>query len=334
MKRSLVKPFTLVKVVKPAKRALTINEVYSPERLMEILPDGHRWDVSWKEDGIRCQAHKDGGKVVLMSDEARVLPKEKVFPIMREISLRFPRICIADGELQLWLGGINQKHEGLVALLHRKEKPTREQWNGLRYFYWDILYLNGKDLTDRAWYQRNLLLGDWGSRQVRRTKHIIVPEKNVMAAVKKVMSLEGAMVRAVDSTYWQDNLLFKVKKTFDVDVRVVKVEQKIGGAVYTCADREGNIVGRTYKQTYVKAKVGDVIRVNITKVSRRWDKEKGKWMYSWYSPTVARPGKGVAKKAMAMAKRAPKRLDSQATFEEIWKATKKGYVKPGGRNEM
>jgi len=136
------------------------------------------------------------------------------------------------------------------------------------------------------------------------------------------------MIKRADGIYWNANALWKIKKFFDIDVIVKKVIHKISGNVYDCTDREGNFIGTTYKQGYIKAKPGDIIRVMVTKVFRHIDKETGKETFRWYSPVVKRPEmeKDEGLKREKIVKRHPKEADGQNVLREIWKAT------TGGKN--
>ena len=319
LKPAAVRPFHLVPVAKPEKKALTSNEVFSVQRLMQILPPQHEWDVSPKLDGIRCQLHKDGARIALLTDEGGVIPPAKVGPILREAKASLPVRCILDGELRLFLGGANTYHEGVAAYVHRgTSKP--EELEGLVYEAWDLLW-NGTDLTAKPFSDRRKILGSDSHGQIKILDHLQGPTERVPTMTRKMMSREGVVIRALDAAYWATHLMYKYKKFFDVDVKVVKVERtKAGAYVYICADAAGNIVGKTYGQSYLKAGVGDVIRVSVQTV-QRYTKD-GKETFHWYSPTPARPsGKAVEVR--------DKRADPPSVFREIWLSSKQ--AKQGAR---
>lgn len=325
MKRGPVKLFSLVKVAKPVKKAWTMHEVFSTRRLIDRLPYGRDWVVSSKEDGIRCQLHNGPEQVKLLTDEGGVIRPECVQPIIAEIKRMTKSSCIFDGELKLYLGGRNQSHEGVKAYITRKRPPTTEELAGIVYRYWDKLWKNGRDLTMVPYLRRFKMTKFKKTPHIEPVDHKVVLESGIPSAGSKVASKEGFMVRDAASTYWQDNLIYKVKKTYDVDVKIVKMTKRTDGWTYTCANREGDVVGETYKQTYLvppDVKVGDVIRVTVTTVSRKWDPEKNTYTYHWYSPTPV-PAKGrLAQLARRVAKGRPKRVDPRSLFHEIWLATK------------
>ena len=113
--------------------------------------------------------------------------------------------------------------------------------------------------------------------------------------------------------------MFKVKKTWDVDVAVIKRMPTASGTMrYQCATSEGDIVGTTYAQSYLKdAKPGDIIRVMVTEVNRKWDKNKKRYIYHWFSPVVKKPGEAKEGLEKDVAKKASK-ADSNKVLREIW----------------
>ena len=317
LKPQAVKPFRLVPVAKPEKKALSTNEAFSLKGLGAKLPGGHTWDVSAKMDGIRCQLHRVGSQVRLFSDEAHEIPPAKIGPLLAEARATLPERCILDGELMLYLDGKNQHHEGVVRYLHTKATDPREA-AGVKYACWDILW-NGADLTGRPFAERSRILGEDQKGRIHRAQHTRASLEQIPAAIKKVGSAEGAMIRAEEGAYWATHLMYKFKKMFDVDVTVVEVKPtKAGAERYVCADRAGNIVGVTYAASHLRGKVkkGDVITVSVQKIARY--QRGGKEVYHWFSP-IPSPTTTIRRKG----------ADPQSVFAEIWKETRAGYVRGG-----
>ena len=327
MKKIRITLFGRIPSLKPSKRSLTSHTIFSTAQIMAVLPDSHRWYVEPKRDGIRATLRKDGGKVILVSEEEKRMNPERLGIIIAEARKVFPGQCIIDGELLLLgaEGKASQGHEKIAGYVHKHGPPRKEEANQLRYFYWDLLYLNGKDLTSEPLVRRKSLLKFRDSPHIKENPYGEVAKdlKQLRAAIKTHASPEGAMIKATDSTYWQDNLIFKEKHFYDLDVKVVKVTQRINGQTATCSDREGNIVGETYKQTHTKMQKGDIIRVMITKIYRHIDKKTGKETYRWYSPIVKTPADLASglKVQDHILKRHPKAVDSQATLKKMWEIT-------------
>lgn len=301
-KSSKVVPFKLVEVIRPAKRAFALkDQAFSIDQLMELIPkDCPALYVSWKADGMRTQLHKVGDRVELLSDEAHGIDPAKVAPIIEEARKSLPHAVILDGELMGYLNGKQRLREEFVGWIHSKEKPTEAQLKGIRYKPFDILWLEGKDLTDLPFIQRYNI---W-KKVVKKTAHIHpiihtwikapITKEKLERAIKKVTSQEGVVIRDARQKYFDSHLMWKLKWQFEVDLLVVKKETTKGGAwVFTVATREGYIVGKTYGQRIVNANVGDVIRIAVDHVTRRVI--NGREVFSFYSPKprdIKKAGKG------------------------------------------
>jgi len=269
-------------VAKPEKKALKTSEVYSVARLKAVLPEGKKWDVSEKLDGIRCQATKKGDSVLLFSNEANKIPLDRVAPIVNEIKKKFPYDVSIDGELMLFQKGHSLKHQGIAGYIHSKKESLPLELAGLRYKVFDILYVKDTDISKKPYEARSkaldLFLKTGG--QVLRAKHQVGTIDQLPSLIKKITSDEGVIVRAIDASYFHNALMYKVKKNFDLDVKVLKKETTAnGGYVYHTALRDGTYIGQTYAQKYLNAKHGDVIRVSVEHVTLRPSGQ-----LSWFSP--------------------------------------------------
>ena len=323
IKKVSVLPFRPFPDAKPLKKAFQIQEVYSSAQLEKILPTGNFvYAIQPKMDGIRCQASKVKRRIGLFSSEEKQIPISKTVSIHQAMR-SLPESIILDGELRVSIDGKNQGHEGVSKFIRSQEKMPGK----LSYDVWDILFLNGKDLSSIPYAKRFSTLSNLRFvRPIVRVPNKWARKENIVPAAKSVQSQEGFIVRRADSSYWQNQLLYKVKRTFDVDVVVVKALKTAGKAeVYICADRQGNIVGRTYAQVHTKVRPGDIIRVMPTKIYRHKDPKTGAWKYHWYSPTVKEPEatKESTKQAVkkVVTKRKPKLADPQEIFRRIWEVS-------------
>lgn len=207
-------------------------------------------------------------------------------------------------------------HQGVVSFLRSTKYIPSKYRTGIRYKVWDIIYKD-KPLDTLSYRERLLLLDDihHNTKHIHRVKNKNTNKSGVPRAIISVRSREGAVIRALDSKYFDENLLFKIKKTYQVDCKVMKVERaKNGSYIYTCVDSDSDILGKTYGQKLVKAKPGDILTVNITELNRK--KENGKWKYTWYSPMVA-----VAKKNHKF--NTDRKVDTKKVLEEIYLAMRK-----------
>jgi hypothetical protein len=151
---------------------------------------------------------------------------------------------------------------------------------------------------------------------VGAAKNMVVPKEGIPKAAADLRGPDGVLVRSTKGAYWATHLLHRLRPTFDVEAQVVSVSSTNTGAqTCSCAVRgeDGNLtnVGKTFPQSHKKAKPGEVIRVRITGVSKKFGRKAGPPCYTWIEPMVA---KGM---------RIPgNRMDTTARMEHIWKKTK------------
>lgn len=296
-------------VAKPEKKALKTSEVYSVARLKALMPEGKKWDVSEKLDGLRCQISKKGDNVLLFTAEANKIPSNRVTPIINEIKKKFPYDVSLDGELMLFQKGHSLKHQGITGYIHSKKEPLPLELAGLRYKVFDILYIKDADISKKPYEARSkaldLFLKTGG--QVLRAKHEVGTMEQLPSLIKKITSDEGVVVRAMDASYFHNALMYKVKKNFDLDVKVLKKETTAnGGFVYHTALRDGTYMGQTYAQKFVQAKPGDVIRVSVEHVTLRPSGQ-----LSWFSPKPINLKSGPTKDKIG-------RADTLAQVKEVY----------------
>ena len=283
--------FKRIPPAKPEKKAYQPYELFDPKRLKEILPEG-TYNVSEKIDGVRCFVHKKGNDVRLFSDQGKEFDKQRVAPVIESVKKKFKEDVILDGELVLE-GGI---HQDVAGYLHSKGKPDPKELKRIYYYVWDILYLNGKPLASKPFIQRwdilNLRLksGEKFGHLIRvRNKNV---DRNLIPKVfKDLTSSEGIVVRDINAAYWACHTLYKVKKLAEIDVKVFAVEKtKTGLPIFHCLLRDGTYIGQTYAQSEVKAKPGDVIRVQVEHFTLKPDGSLG-----WYAPRPSGVKGGVKK---------------------------------------
>ena len=83
-----------------------------------------------------------------------------------------------------------------------------------------------------------------------------------------------------ENSFTSGAILHNCKNQFDVDAKVYAViKTKTGLPMFCCELKDGTLIGSTYAQSEVVAKVGDVIRVNVDHVSIRPDGS-----VNWYAP--------------------------------------------------
>ncbi len=156
--------------------------------------DGDEWQFEIKWDGYRALAFIDGANSQLKSRNDKLF-NEKFYPVYEAIK-KWKIKAVIDGE---------------IVMLNDKGLPTfgglqnwRSQADGqLMYYVFDILWLNGKDVTALPLTQRRKLLQakvPKGSPTIRLSEAIDAKGKNFFEVARK-MGLEGIMAKRKDSPY-------------------------------------------------------------------------------------------------------------------------------------
>lgn len=271
--------FNFILPTKPKKSASISNEIFHPEDFFSLSGE---WIVEPKYDGVRAQVHKKDEEIRIFSDEGN--PIESKFSSLIKNFRAFPhQSFILDGEIVKYKGKTRLKHQDVVSYINKKDQILDE--TNFRYKLFDILHLNGVDLTSEPLEKRKKILEqDFGDTDfVQRVKFEKVSSDSVGKKIKKLSTAEGAMIKKTDSSYFDSSGWFKWKKEYELDVLVTKLVRNRGGSYnYVCAvgSRSNPIpIGTTYS-TNVEAKVEDIIRVRIDHINKN---DEG---YSWYAPKV------------------------------------------------
>ncbi len=147
----------------------------------EIIEKIGRCSVEIKYDGFRCQAHKKGNEVILFSrNQERTTP---MFPEIvnalhdvfsdNNIILEGEALAVNEvtGEAFPFQVTMQRKRKHGIALLS-KEVP-------LRFFVFDLLYLNGEDFTVRPYRERRKKLIE------------LIPDKHPVVEVSKAVETDS-----------------------------------------------------------------------------------------------------------------------------------------------
>ena len=272
-------PWKIPPVHKPEKRAFQPHEVFSIDRLKEIIPES-TYDVSEKIDGLRCFTWIHDGKARMFSDEGNRFLDSRVKPLLDILPTIFKHDVLLDGEIIM----DKVRRKDVTGYLHAKWTPKPEELKALRYVVWDILYVKNQSIASKPFHTRasvlNLYISKGCKGPICRVKHVTAKRSGIGDAVKKLASPEGAVIRDVDAAYWATHSTFKMKYQFDIDAKIIGIEKtKVGLPIFSAVLRDGTFIGNTYAQAEVKAKPGEVIRVNVDHVSIRPDGS-----INWYAP--------------------------------------------------
>ncbi len=131
--------------------------------------------VEFKYDGERVQAHKSGKKVKLFS--RRLDETTKQFPdVVNLIKNVKAKNCIIDGEIVPL--GKNNKMLPFQTLMQRKRKHGVEKYVKIVpvcLFAFDLLYLNGKSLLNKSYFERQSKL----RKIINQSKHLKLATRKI-----------------------------------------------------------------------------------------------------------------------------------------------------------
>jgi len=166
-----------------------------------------------KFDGMRLQLHfeknEEKPKKIIKAFTRNLEEVSQMFPELQEIAKQLKcESCILDGEVI----GVDLKTGKLVAF---QETITRKRKHEItltaaglpvRYYVFDILFLNGKSLIDKKLQDRKELLKGLfiDSEVLQKTEYLVTADPNEVRKFheqKLAEGLEGAVVKAVDSEY-------------------------------------------------------------------------------------------------------------------------------------
>ena len=278
-KKIKVSPFDFIPPTKPEKSTSVCNVLFHSPDFSFLSGE---WIVEPKYDGVRAQVHRKGEELRILTEPGE--PVECRFPALTKNFFSIThQSFILDGEIVKYRGKSRLRYRDVISHI-QNDKGIPEDVN-FKYKVFDILYLNGIDLTSESLKKRKEILEEniKDSDFIQKVKYDKLSADMIGKKIKELSTSEGAMLKGADSGYFDSSEWYKWKKDLELDVLVTRVVQnKSGSYNYVCAvgSRSNSIlIGTTYS-TKIKAKKGDVIRVKIDSVSRN---DEG---YSWYAPQV------------------------------------------------
>jgi DNA ligase D-like protein (predicted ligase) len=156
------------------------------------LPQGPEWSYEIKLDGFRLEAVKKKGQTTLYSRRGNILNRK--FHYIATALKKLPDNTVLDGEL-VALDAAGKTDFGLLQNFRSAESK-------IHFYVFDILTLNGKDVSQRPLNERRALLG----KILPRNDHISASAvengsyKKLLKFVKQY-GLEGIIAKLSDSPY-------------------------------------------------------------------------------------------------------------------------------------
>lgn len=172
--------------------------------LYETQPfDDENYIYELKLDGIRCLAYIDGKSVVLQNKRHKDVTA--IYPELSQMNKCAERRVILDGELVV----LNKDGKPDFYALQRRSLMTDSfkislaaKSNPVQFVAYDIIYHNGKDLTDKPLMERKKIL----SESVNEGNNLTISryiESNGVAffELAKAQELEGIVAKRKDGLY-------------------------------------------------------------------------------------------------------------------------------------
>jgi bifunctional non-homologous end joining protein LigD len=165
-------------------------------RLVDQPPESGDWLYELKFDGIRALACKDGGKVSLISRNQNELRSR--FPEIADAMKQFPaEECVIDGEVV----ALDEEGRSSFQLLQGIELDGRK--SPIRFYVFDILQLNGRDLKGLPLVARKQLLAELCRDVPEPIRYSGEVQGDVRSLLKEVQrrGLEGIIGKQRQSVY-------------------------------------------------------------------------------------------------------------------------------------
>ncbi len=137
---------------------------------------GNKCAVEYKYDGMRIQAHSDNGKIIFFSRNLENITEQ--FPDIKNYLKNIKaKQYILDGEC-VAIDENTGKLKPFQELMHRRRKfdiEKKVEEYVVNYFLFDILYLNGEDLTELSYLKRKEILKSlFDENHIKLAKYKIV----------------------------------------------------------------------------------------------------------------------------------------------------------------
>jgi bifunctional non-homologous end joining protein LigD len=180
------------------------NVVPMLARLSTLPRDDGKWAVEVKWDGVRAIAYCQPGRVRLQTRNLNDVTAQ--YPEVKRITRALgSHDAVLDGELVVFDENGRPSFELLQQRIHNSDENVvrrRMKSHPVVYVVFDLLYLDGEDLTCEPYARRRELLESLElSGQSWQTPGHSVGHAEELLAASKEQGLEGVMLKRVDSFY-------------------------------------------------------------------------------------------------------------------------------------
>ncbi len=180
------------------------NVVPMLAKLSTLPRDDGRWAVEVKWDGVRALAYCQPGRVALQTRNLNDVSVQ--YPEVRRISRALgSHATVLDGEIVAFDENGKPSFERLQQRIHNTDPNVvrrRMKSHPVVYVVFDLLYLDGEDITCEPYTRRRELLeGLELSGESWQTPGYSVGHARELLAASKEQGLEGVMLKRLDSVY-------------------------------------------------------------------------------------------------------------------------------------
>jgi bifunctional non-homologous end joining protein LigD len=173
-------------------------------RLSTLPHDDGKWAVEVKWDGIRAIAYCQPGRVQLQTRNLNDVSVQ--YPEVRRISRALgAHDAVLDGEIVAFDEDGRPSFERMQQRIHNTDENVvrrRMKTHPVVYVIFDLLYLDGEDLTGEPYTRRRELLEGLELKgDAWQTPSYAVGNAEELLAASKEQGLEGVMLKRVDSVY-------------------------------------------------------------------------------------------------------------------------------------
>jgi bifunctional non-homologous end joining protein LigD len=180
------------------------NVVPMLARLSTLPRDDGKWAVEVKWDGVRAIAYCRPGRVELQTRNLNVVSTQ--YPEVRRITRALgSHDAVLDGELVAFDEDGKPSFERLQQRIHNTDENVvrrRMKTHPVVYVIFDLLYLDGEDLTCEPYERRRELLEglELAGESWQTPGHSVGHAEELLEASKE-QGLEGVMLKRLDSVY-------------------------------------------------------------------------------------------------------------------------------------
>ena len=173
-------------------------------KLAPLPADDAGWATEVKWDGVRAIAYCRPGRIELQTRNLNVVTRQ--YPEVRGLTRQLgARDAVLDGELVAFDAEGLPSFERLQQRIHQTDANVvrrRMKSHPVAYVLFDLLYLDGEDITGEPYTRRRELLEGLGLEgESWQTPRYAVGQAEELLAASAARGLEGIVVKRLDSRY-------------------------------------------------------------------------------------------------------------------------------------